>query len=153
MCSSDLLGALTSNVQQRSAVLAFVFQYFPTRLDWVTRQLDALQEARLQVGLTGGLALAWASLGVFGAVTTAINYAWGVEKVPSYWQHKLVSFLMLLVAGLAQRLQISAAVGAFVVGLSLSGPVAQRAHGLLGPLRDLFAAMFFLFFEIGRAHV
>jgi CPA2 family monovalent cation:H+ antiporter-2 len=56
--------------------------------------------------------------------------------------------LMLLVAGVAQRFQVSAAVGAFVLGLSLSGPMARRAEGLLGPLRDLFAAMFFLFFGL-----
>lgn len=53
--------------------------------------------------------------------------------------------LVLLVAGIAQRLQVSAAIGAFLVGLALSGSVAEQARGLLGPLRDLFAAIFFLF--------
>ena len=47
---------------------------------------------------------------------------------------------------MAQRLQISAAVGAFVVGLALSGTAQERASGLIEPLRDLFAALFFLFF-------
>jgi CPA2 family monovalent cation:H+ antiporter-2 len=56
--------------------------------------------------------------------------------------------LVLLVAGVAQRLQVSAAVGAFLVGIALSGPLAQQAHRLLGPLRDLFAATFFLFFGL-----
>jgi len=54
--------------------------------------------------------------------------------------------LTLLVAGLAQQLEVSAAIGAFVVGLALSGPVQHRAGALTGPLRDLFAAVFFLFF-------
>lgn len=54
--------------------------------------------------------------------------------------------LTLLVGGLAQKLQISAAIGAFLVGLALSGPVQERASALLEPLRDLFAAIFFLFF-------
>ena len=54
--------------------------------------------------------------------------------------------LTLLVGGLAQRLQISAAVGAFVVGLALSGTAQERGSGLIEPLRDLFAALFFLFF-------
>ena len=52
----------------------------------------------------------------------------------------------LLVAGLAQQAQESAGVGAFLVGLALSGPVATRATQLTGPLRDLFAATFFFFF-------
>lgn len=56
--------------------------------------------------------------------------------------------LILLVAGVAQRLQVSAAVGAFLVGIALSGPVAERARELLSPLRDLFAAVFFVFFGL-----
>lgn len=55
--------------------------------------------------------------------------------------------LTLLVGGLAQGLDVSAAVGAFVVGLALSGPVQVRSGELIGPLRDLFAAIFFLFFS------
>ncbi len=54
--------------------------------------------------------------------------------------------LTLLVGGLAQQLQISAAIGAFLVGLALSGPVQHRVSALIEPLRDLFAAIFFLFF-------
>ena len=56
--------------------------------------------------------------------------------------------LVLLVSGVAQRLQVSAAVGAFLVGIALSGEVAERARDLLGPLRDLFAAVFFVFFGL-----
>jgi CPA2 family monovalent cation:H+ antiporter-2 len=55
--------------------------------------------------------------------------------------------LTLVVGGLAQRLEVSAAIGAFVVGLALSGPVQRRASALIGPLRDLFAAVFFVFFS------
>jgi monovalent cation:H+ antiporter-2, CPA2 family len=56
--------------------------------------------------------------------------------------------LTLVVAGLAQQLQVSAAVGAFLVGIALSGEVADGAHNLLAPLRDLFAAVFFVFFGL-----
>jgi CPA2 family monovalent cation:H+ antiporter-2 len=55
--------------------------------------------------------------------------------------------LTLVVGGLAQRLEVSAAIGAFLVGLALSGPVQRRAGALIGPLRDLFAAVFFVFFS------
>lgn len=55
--------------------------------------------------------------------------------------------LTLLVGGVAQRAQVSAAIGAFLVGLALSGPVQARAGTLVQPLRDLFAATFFLFFS------
>jgi CPA2 family monovalent cation:H+ antiporter-2 len=55
--------------------------------------------------------------------------------------------LTLLVGGLAERVQVSAAIGAFLIGLALSGPVQARASTIVGPLRDLFAATFFLFFS------
>ena len=55
---------------------------------------------------------------------------------------------VLLIAGLAQRLQVSAAIGAFLIGIALSEPIAERTHNLLSPLRDLFAAIFFLFFGL-----
>lgn len=56
--------------------------------------------------------------------------------------------LALLVAGIAERLQVSAAVGAFLVGIGISGPAAERAQTLLTPLRDLFGAVFFVFFGL-----
>lgn len=54
--------------------------------------------------------------------------------------------IALVVAGLAERVHVSAAVGAFLVGLAVSGPAAEQARRLLSPLRDLFAGLFFLFF-------
>lgn len=56
--------------------------------------------------------------------------------------------LTLLVAGLAAQANVSAAVGAFLVGIAISGPVAEHAHRVLMPLRDLFASVFFLFFGL-----
>lgn len=55
--------------------------------------------------------------------------------------------ITLLVAGIAQQLEVSGAIGAFLVGLALSGRAEQRANTLISPLRDLFAATFFLFFS------
>jgi CPA2 family monovalent cation:H+ antiporter-2 len=52
--------------------------------------------------------------------------------------------LTLLVAGVTELMQASAAVGAFLVGLALTGQVADRTRRVVTPLRDLFAAVFFL---------
>jgi len=52
--------------------------------------------------------------------------------------------ITLIVASVAEFLHASAAVGAFLVGLTLTGDTADRARRVLGPLRDLFAAIFFL---------
>ena len=95
----SLFGAVTADENDRDAVLNFVFRYFPTQLDFVTSQLDAFRGQSVRLGVTGALALIWGSLGVFGAVTSAVNQAWRVEKQRSFWKHRLVSFLMLVAAG------------------------------------------------------
>jgi CPA2 family monovalent cation:H+ antiporter-2 len=56
--------------------------------------------------------------------------------------------LTFLVAGLADAVQISAAVGAFLLGLTLSGQVADEIRSLLPPLRDVFGGLFFVFFGL-----
>jgi len=56
--------------------------------------------------------------------------------------------ITLLVAGAAEQIHVSAAVGAFLVGIGVSGEAAHKARGLLTPLRDLFAAVFFVFFGL-----
>lgn len=54
----------------------------------------------------------------------------------------------LLASGLATYIGFSGAVAAFLVGLILTGDVAIVARVRLAPLRDLFAAIFFLFFGL-----
>ncbi|SNR87151.1 potassium/proton antiporter membrane subunit, CPA2 family [Haloechinothrix alba] len=54
----------------------------------------------------------------------------------------------LLVAGVAESMHISAAVGAFLLGIAIAGPAAHSAARLLEPLRDLFAAAFFVLFGL-----
>jgi CPA2 family monovalent cation:H+ antiporter-2 len=54
----------------------------------------------------------------------------------------------LLVAGIASALQVSAAVGAFMLGIAISGATAHNATRILEPLRDLFAAIFFVAFGL-----
>lgn len=95
----SLLGSITDSEEDRIAVLTFVFRYFPTQLDFVDSQLIAIRATRVQLGVAGALALIWASLGVFGAITSGVNEAWGVERQRSFWKHRLVSFLMLVAAG------------------------------------------------------
>lgn len=56
--------------------------------------------------------------------------------------------LLLIAGGAAELLGVSAAVIAFLVGLSISGSLAERARELLAPLRDLFAAIFFVSFGL-----
>ncbi|MGH3545679.1 MAG: cation:proton antiporter [Mycobacteriales bacterium] len=105
------------------------------------------------VGLLGGsitLLIAIATVSI--VLLIALRYGRVVEKFVASPNDEVLLLkvfgLTLLVAGAAQQLQVSAAVGAFLVGIALSGPVAHLARQLLLPLRDLFAAVFFVFFGL-----
>lgn len=56
--------------------------------------------------------------------------------------------LLLIAGGAAELINVSAGVVAFLVGLGISGPIANRSRELLGPLRDLLAAVFFVSFGL-----
>jgi membrane protein len=99
LLSLSIVASVTSSAADRASVLGFVLNYFPSKFEFVTNQLDALQENPRRLGVAGSILIVWAAMGVFGAVTSAINHAWGVEKQPSYLKHKLISFVMLVAAG------------------------------------------------------
>ena len=94
--------------------------------------------------------VALATVGVI--LFVAVRYGPALSRLVGHQSDEVILFttlgLVLLVAGLAQRLQVSAAIGAFLVGIALSGPIVKQTHRLLSPLRDLFAATFFLFFGL-----
>lgn len=107
--------------------------------------------------LGGGLtkiafSVAIALTGVTFALVIAVRYGERLSKLASHESDEVILLTIfgavLLVAGVAQRFQVSGAIAAFLVGIALSGPVAERSHHLLGPLRDLFAATFFFFFGL-----
>lgn len=123
----SILGSVTADEGDRLAVLSFVFRYFPTQLDFVTTQLDAFRQSRVRVGVAGAAALVWASLGVFGAITSAVNEAWGVEKQRSFLKHRLVSFLMLVAAG-----------GSTILGLMLVSAIRVAETSWFGVLLARF---------------
>jgi membrane protein len=101
-----ILGELTSDAADRDAVVRFVFRYFPRQFAFISGQLDAFQTAPVAFGFWGIVATVWAALGVFNAITSAVNHAWAVEKRRSFLKHRLVGFLMMVSAGLVLMLGI-----------------------------------------------
>lgn len=96
----SVLGSLTAEQTDRDAVVRLVFRYFPRQFDFIVAQLDAFREQTVSLGLGGLLALTWASLGVFNAISAAVNHAWAVDRRRSFVSHRLISFAMMLSAGL-----------------------------------------------------
>jgi membrane protein len=126
-----MLARVTADVHDRAVVLEFVLQYFPAQFEFITQQLDAFRGTALSLGVAGTVALVWGALGVFGAISTAVNYAWGVEKQRSFWKHKLFSFVMMLVAGLILLIALLLVSASQMVGASWFAEVLSRFPGLL----------------------
>jgi membrane protein len=126
-----MLARVTADVHDRAVVLEFVLQYFPAQFEFITNQLDAFRGTALSLGVAGTVALVWGALGVFGAISTAVNYAWGVEKQRSFWKHKLFSFVMMLVAGLILLIALLLVSASQMVGASWFAEVLSRFPGLL----------------------
>ncbi len=105
----------------------------------------------LASGGTALEALLWTAVAV-GALALAflVSSRWGhhVGRVLGHPEDEQLLLrilgLTLIVSAVAEHLHASAAVGAFLVGLTLTGPTADRARTVLTPLRDLFAAVFFV---------
>ncbi|MGH9387955.1 MAG: YihY/virulence factor BrkB family protein [Vicinamibacterales bacterium] len=108
----SILGSITSDPEEREQVVRFVFRYFPRQFEFITGQLDTFQTSSVPLGVGGLLALIWGALGVFTAITSAVNHAWRVETERSFLKHRFVSFVMLLSAG-----------GVLLIGLALASVV------------------------------
>jgi len=126
-----LVGRSTSDVNNRNAVFEFVLRYFPTQFEFIAAQLEAFRgPSAATMGVAGTVALVWGAVGFFGAISTAVNYAWGVEKQRSFWKHKLFSFVMLLVAGLILLIALLLISASQVVGATWFAEVLARFPGL-----------------------
>jgi membrane protein len=125
-----VLGWATGDEDSRITVLEFVLRYFPSRFDFITTQLDALRAESWNIGIAGSVGLIWGCLAIFGMITTAINYAWGVEKTPNFWQHKLISAIMLLISGIILLTALLLVSASKIVGAMWFAGVLRHAPGL-----------------------
>jgi CPA2 family monovalent cation:H+ antiporter-2 len=98
----------------------------------------------------GALAIGIALGVVFLAFYVAFRLSARVSRAIHSRSRELLLLTVLgitfLVAGLAEAVQVSAAVGAFLLGVTLSGQVADEVRSLLPPFRDVFGGLFFVFF-------
>ncbi len=98
------------------------------------------------------VALAAAAVLVVAAISLNLRYG---ERLSSWlFSHEGEKLLLgmiglaLLVAGAAEAVSVSAAVGAFLAGIAVSGRASHAFRRQLDPLRDFFAAAFFVLFGL-----
>jgi CPA2 family monovalent cation:H+ antiporter-2 len=96
--------------------------------------------------------VAFALVAVLVVLFVAVRYGDAISRWAAHESDEIILLTtfgaVLLVAGAAEYFQVSAAIGAFLVGIAVSGPIREQSHRLLAPLRDLFAATFFFFFGL-----
>jgi membrane protein len=93
-------------VQGRAAVDQVIQRALPQQFKFLSDQITTLAQTPIPLNVLGVLLTLWASMGVFGAITSAVNHAWGVETNLGFFKHKLVSFLLLIGAGLMMLLTL-----------------------------------------------
>lgn len=128
-----VLAGVTSNDLDRAAVQGFVLRYFPQKFEFVVQQLGELQASGVRLGVAGSVLMVWAAMGVFGAITSAVNHAWGVEKQPSYFKHKMISFTMLVMASLL-----------LLAALALIGAISVVEASWFASVLDRLPQLYFL---------
>ena len=78
------------------------------------------------MALSVSIAIATVSL----VLLIAVRYGRQISEFASHESDEIILLTafgaVLLVAGIAQRLQVSAAIGAFLVGIALSGSIAEH---------------------------
>lgn len=102
--------------------------------------------------LSGVISVILALVTVSVALYLAMRHGHHMGRVLTHTSDEVVLLsvlgLLLVVSALGELLQFSAAVGAFLVGIALSGPLVERARTIISPLRDLMAAAFFVLFGL-----
>lgn len=109
--------------------------------------------------LAGATSLFWGvtgvGIGLFVVTVLLVVGARGMKpfakllKADSSASLLLTAFgLALLAGGVSAMLNFSSAVAAFLVGLLITGDVAEAIRKRMAPLRDVFAAVFFVFFGL-----
>jgi monovalent cation:H+ antiporter-2, CPA2 family len=105
--------------------------------------------ASLSTGLIS-LGVALVTVVIIGGI--AMLFGERISQVMETRSHEILLLsvlgLILFVGGVAQQFEVSAAVGAFLAGIALSKQLSERVHYIIEPVRDLFAAMFFVFFGL-----
>jgi len=102
--------------------------------------------------LAGVVAAAGATAALLVALYVSVRHGSALNRGIAHPSDEVVLLtvvgILLAVGGGVEMLGVSAAVAAFLVGIALSGNVADRARVLLAPVRDLLAAGFFVLFAL-----
>jgi len=90
--------AIVQTGSERAAT-DLIARALPSNFDFLSAQVIQLEKAPVPLTIAGAILAIWAAMGVFGAVTAAVDHAWATEKPRTFLRHQLVAFLMMLTTG------------------------------------------------------
>jgi membrane protein len=91
------LGSLVlDSSEAQEAVLELVARYSPAIVGLVEQTIQQVLQARGAFGLIAVLGFLWSSVGVFGALSRAVNTAWEVERPRSAWKEQALALGMVV---------------------------------------------------------
>ncbi len=102
----------------------------------------------VEAGLSVLLALTVVAVALFVSLRHGVRVSRLLDSTSPELLLLTVLGTTFLAAGLADKAKVSAAVGAFLIGVMLSGQIAERGRELLSPIRDVFGGLFFIFFGL-----
>lgn len=129
------VGYLTfGNAALRRDILDAGFDAVPMLRDALSpRGLDAIQERRQELALTGALLALYSGSGAVVALEHALNKLWRVAEEPKFLHKRLRSVLWLAILGSAAVLSVALSAAARLLGSTLGGlPVVGEVVGVVG---------------------
>ena len=100
-------------------LLGFFNQYVAGSRGLVGGMVRNLDRHTTSFGLLGLVGAVWAGMGVFGALRTALNQAWGVRETRPFWAQRGLEAGMAV--GVGVLFAVSAAAGSAIDGAGFAG--------------------------------
>ena len=157
-----VLSLLSRITASQASLLPVVRSALPQDFVLITRQLEELATAPIQLSLLSTVLTLWAATGVFGAIASAVNHAWGVENPLGFFKHKLVAFVTMLASGamliatLALMSAVSVIEADWFKGVVAQFPGLQELTGLVYrnlPLPMAVLAVGLIYYYVPNAKV
>jgi membrane protein len=129
-----LVGSVYARVigaDEREALISLIDRSLPSQFEFLTVAVRDLSKSTVRFSVFGTILALWASMGVFGALTSAVNHAWGVENPLGFFKHKLVAFVMMMCAFLLLTMAILVVSASKAVGAGALLPTFVFVSGLI----------------------
>ena len=85
---SAILGMVAASPHRQEEVIEFIVGYIPGSESFVRDSVASAVNFRTTLGILSALSLLWMGSAIFGAITLAVNRAWGVPRNPPFYQNK-----------------------------------------------------------------